>query len=58
MSMKYEDKSATQFEGNSSLAIPVKQEPRFEFSEIQVAPDTFRWEKKRISHQISIIWEE
>ena len=40
MSMKYEDKSATQFEGNSSLAIPVKQEPRFEFSEIQVAPDT------------------
>ena len=40
MSMKYEDKSATQFEGNSSLAIPIKQEPRFEFSEIQVAPDT------------------
>lgn len=39
MSMKYEDKSATQFEGNSSLAIPIKQEPRFEFSEIQVAPD-------------------
>ncbi len=40
MSMKYEDKSATQFEGSSSLAIPIKQEPRFEFSEIQVAPDT------------------
>ena len=40
MSMKYEDKNASQFEGNSSLAIPIKQEARFEFSEIQVAPDT------------------
>lgn len=40
MSMKYEDSSAVQYEGQSSLAIPVKQEARFEFSEIQVSPDT------------------
>lgn len=40
MSMHYEDSSASQFEGQSSLAIPVKQEARFEFSEIQAAPDT------------------
>lgn len=39
MSMHYEDSSASQFEGQSSLAIPVKQEARFEFSEIQAAPD-------------------
>ncbi len=40
MSMKYEDGSATQYEAQSSLAIPVKQEARFEFSKIQIAPDT------------------
>lgn len=40
MTMKYEDGSATQFEGESSLAIPVTQEARFEFSEIQIMPDT------------------
>ena len=40
MTMKYEDGNATQFEGESSLAIPVAQEARFEFSEIQVMPDT------------------
>ena len=40
LSMKYEDSSAVQYEGQSSLAIPVKQEARFEFSEIQVSPDT------------------
>lgn len=40
MTMKYEDGNATQFEGESSLAIPVTQEARFEFSEIQVMPDT------------------
>ncbi len=40
MSMKYEDSSAAQFEAESSLAIPVKQEARFELSEIQIAPDT------------------
>lgn len=39
MSMKYEDSSATQYEAQSSLAIPVIQEARFEFSEIQIAPD-------------------
>ena len=40
MTMKYEDGNAAQFEGESSLAIPVTQEARFEFSEIQIMPDT------------------
>ena len=40
MDMKYEDSSAVQYEAQSSLAIPVKQEARFEFSEIRIAPDT------------------
>ena len=40
MTMKYEDGNAKQFEGESSLAIPVTQEARFEFSEIQIMPDT------------------
>lgn len=39
MDMKYEDSSAAQYEAQSSLAIPVKQEARFEFSEVQIAPD-------------------
>lgn len=39
MNMKYEDSSASQFEGTSSLAIPIKQEARFEFSDITVAPE-------------------
>lgn len=38
MSMKYEDSSANQFEGSSSLAVPVQQTARFEFSDIEVAP--------------------
>lgn len=40
ISMKYEDSSAGQYEAQSSVAIPVIQEARFEFSEIQIAPDT------------------
>ena len=40
MDMKYEDSSAVQYEAQSSLAIPVRQEARFEFSEIQISPDT------------------
>ena len=40
MSMKYEDGNANQFEGESSLAIPITQEARFEFSEMQIMPDT------------------
>ena len=40
MTMKYEDGNAAQFEGESSLAIPVTQEARFEFSEIQIMPNT------------------
>lgn len=39
MSMKYQDSGAAQFESSSSLAIPVKQAARFEFSEIEIAPD-------------------
>lgn len=42
MSMKYEDSSATQFEGSSSLAVPVQQNARFEFSDIEVAPDSIQ----------------
>ena len=40
LGMKYEDGNAVQYEGSSSLAIPVKQEARFEFSQIQASPDT------------------
>lgn len=40
MSMKYEDKSAAQYEAQSSLAIPVIQDARFEFSKIEIAPET------------------
>lgn len=39
MSMKYQDSGAAQFESSSSLAIPVKQAARFEFSDIEIAPD-------------------
>lgn len=38
MSMLYEDGSASQFEGSSSLAIPIYQAARFEFSEIELSP--------------------
>lgn len=40
MTMHYEDNHATQFEGQSSLAIPVSQDARFEFSEITISPDS------------------
>lgn len=40
MSMLYENKNAEQFESQSSLAIPVTQEARFEFSNIEIMPDT------------------
>lgn len=39
MSMKYEDSDATQYESSSSLAIPVKQAARFEFSDLEIAPE-------------------
>lgn len=39
MSMKYEDNDAVQYESSSSLAIPVKQAARFEFSELEIAPE-------------------
>lgn len=40
MSMKYEDGNAAQYESSSSLAIPVKQAARFEFSELEIAPES------------------
>ncbi|HEY9574812.1 MAG TPA: hypothetical protein VIR32_04705 [Lachnospiraceae bacterium] len=40
MAMKYEDKNAAQFESSASISIPIRQEPRFEFSEIQVNPES------------------
>lgn len=39
MSMKYEDGNAAQYESASSLAIPVQQAARFEFSDIEAAPE-------------------
>ena len=39
MTMKYEDSKADEFESSSSLAIPVKQAARFEFSELEIAPE-------------------
>lgn len=40
MTMKYEDGNAVQYEGASSLAIPVQQAARFEFSDIEIAPES------------------
>ena len=42
MSMKYEDGNAAQYEASSSLAIPVKQAARFEFSDIELSPDSIQ----------------
>lgn len=42
MNMKYENSSAEQFEGSSSLAIPVQQAARFEFSDIEIAPESIQ----------------
>lgn len=38
MSILYEDANASQYEGSSSLAIPVHQAARFEFSDIELSP--------------------
>ncbi len=40
MSMKYEDKSGTQFDSTSSISVPVKQDARFEFSEFEMSAET------------------
>lgn len=40
LSMKYEDSQATQIESSSSISIPVKQDARFEFSELEISPQT------------------
>lgn len=42
MSMKYEDGNATQYEGASSVAIPVHQPARFEFSDIELSPSSIQ----------------
>ena len=38
LSMRYEDGSGSQVETSSSLSIPVKQKPRFEFSTFEINP--------------------
>lgn len=40
LSMKYEDGNAAQIQAESQISIPVKQEARFEFSKIEVNPET------------------
>ena len=40
VSMKYEDSAATQYESESAVSIPVKQDPRFEFGEFQISPSS------------------
>lgn len=40
VSMKYEDKEANQFESESSISVPIKQEARFEFSEFEISPES------------------
>lgn len=42
MTMKYEDSSAAQYEGASSVAIPVQQAARFEFSDIELSPSSIQ----------------
>lgn len=40
VSMKYEDKEGSQFESTSSVAVPVNQPPRFEFSKLELSPES------------------
>lgn len=40
LAMKYEDKGSTQYDSSSSVAIPIKQAARFEFSKIEVNPES------------------
>lgn len=40
LSMKYEDSEGAQVEAASSLSIPVKQDARFELSEIEISPES------------------
>lgn len=39
LTMKYEDGDGTQYEGASSVSVPVKQAARFEFSEFEINPE-------------------
>ena len=39
LEMKYEDREAAQFDAKSSISIPIKQEARFEFSDIELSPE-------------------
>lgn len=40
LTMKYEDGDATQYEGVSTVSVPVKQAARFEFSEFEINPES------------------
>lgn len=40
ISMKYEDSNAAQHTSESSISVPVKQDARFEFSEIEISPES------------------
>lgn len=40
LSMKYEDGNKAQYESMSSLAVPVEQPPRFEFSKLEFSPES------------------
>lgn len=40
LAMKYEDSNAVQYDGKSGLSVPVKQNARFEFSDIEVSPES------------------
>ena len=42
MSMKYEDGNGGQFDASSSIAVPVKQAARFEFSDLEVNPESIQ----------------
>jgi len=40
IAMKYEDKSTGQFESESSISVPIKQDARFEFSQFEINPES------------------
>ncbi len=42
MSMKYEDGNGGQFDASSSIAVPVKQSARFEFSDLEINPESIQ----------------
>lgn len=42
MSMKYEDGNGSQFDSSSSIAVPVRQSARFEFSNLEINPESIQ----------------